>query len=344
MKSGICFSVWIILVFGVVPNALAQTKTFHGSIMGENTSTIEMQLTRNGNALSGVYRYDTVGKPLSLKGNIDGAGKFKLEESDSTVKVTGQFEGTYKTDQFSEGGDVLDGNWNAGTGKDPLDFYLVEEIIQIPKDWSITTKVLSDKKIELSIAYPQWVGGAASLQKLNARIAALSNKMAKEYRSFKSSPEQSGQLGCNYRIVFANESFISIFQDCDSFMGGAHPNVEHYSYNFDVRSGREIKLSELFSNPQSYRSALSNSSAEQIAARLKVEDLSGNGSGNEDYSVPAEQLNEVVAWGMTPKGLIITYDLPHVIEALARVYLPYEKISKILKPNGPVSLVKSSTK
>jgi hypothetical protein len=49
---------------------------------------IQMRLRREGDKLAGSYLYESVGKDLSLRGAIDAAGDFQLQEFDAAGAQT----------------------------------------------------------------------------------------------------------------------------------------------------------------------------------------------------------------------------------------------------------------
>lgn len=57
---------------------------FRGALGASGKLAIQMRLRREGDKLAGAYFYETVGKDLSLRGTIDGAGDFNLQEFDAT--------------------------------------------------------------------------------------------------------------------------------------------------------------------------------------------------------------------------------------------------------------------
>jgi hypothetical protein len=43
------------------------------------------------------------------------------------------------------------------------------------------------------------------------------------------------------------------------------------------------------------------------------------------------------AWGLTPRGLVIYYDLPHVMSVFDKVFIPWAELQDILDPRGPAA-------
>lgn len=73
-----------------------------------------MTIERDGNSLSGWYFYSDVGKELRLKGSIDGAGAFTLEEL-LDAKKTGAFAGKLTGSHWS-------GQWQKPEGGTAVTF------------------------------------------------------------------------------------------------------------------------------------------------------------------------------------------------------------------------------
>jgi hypothetical protein len=59
----------------------------------------------------------------------------------------------------------------------------------------------------------------------------------------------------------------------------------------------------------------------------------------EESPVSREELEQIGAFAITPKGLMIYYELPHVIAALDCNFVPYSVIKDKLKPDGPAANV-----
>src|ERR1700731_3594058 len=59
--------------------------------------SIEMQLLRDGDRVSGTYLYPRIGKNIALAGTVDKDNNVTLTESDETGKQTGVFKGHWQT-------------------------------------------------------------------------------------------------------------------------------------------------------------------------------------------------------------------------------------------------------
>lgn len=82
---------------------------------------IRMVLTRKGDRLTGRYVYTRVGKPLELRGAMEGGSVLRLDEFDAGGKRTGRFEASYTAPT------VVEGIWISGDGRRRFPFRLEEE-------------------------------------------------------------------------------------------------------------------------------------------------------------------------------------------------------------------------
>ena len=153
-------------------NAQTETKIFSGNI-GE--SRIQMTLQKNGEALSGTYFYEKVGKDLNVSGTIEEDNTFTLTEKSPAGVKTGEFDGKWSKAE-GEDGITVNGSWKNPAGTKTLDFYLIEQMIFFTNGARLSPKVLSQKNkpklFEITVEYPQLSG-------VSPPIAAKFNQLAK---------------------------------------------------------------------------------------------------------------------------------------------------------------------
>ena len=53
--------------------------------------------------------------------------------------------------------------------------------------------------------------------------------------------------------------------------------------------------------------------------------------------ISEDQVKELSGWGLTPKGLVVYFDFPHVIAYFDKNDVPYSVVKQFLKPNGPTA-------
>lgn len=93
-------------------------KTFEGKL--DNKYEVMMKITANNGVINGTYYYKSVGKDLTVKGNIDSRGNVSLDEYDEKGNLTGTFEGTMIN------GNKIEGTWKKPNGNNSMPFYLIE--------------------------------------------------------------------------------------------------------------------------------------------------------------------------------------------------------------------------
>jgi hypothetical protein len=93
----------------------------------------------------------------------------------------------------------------------------------------------------------------------------------------------------------------------------------------------------LFKPGSGYEKALRDYAHKQINERARSMDGGGAAKEGGEPVVAAEMLGEVAGWGLTPRGLMVYYELPHVIAAFQRSFVPYDAIRDHLRPGGPAA-------
>jgi len=326
----------------------AQTKHFKGSI--GSSLDLQMKLVRTGDQLAGSYFYQKVGTRIDVRGNVDKDGNLTLEEFDQGGKQTGVFKGLWSVDA-SDGLVTLAGNWSkpaSDKGSDKKTAFSVhEEPISFTGDADLVSKQVkeSNKKLmyEISAQYPQLSGGNnPNFEKFNQVARGL---VTKEVAGFKKAmtPEESeepppeGSMGSDltisYEVALAQDDVISIKYLVGSYyQGAAHPNTGSQVINFDLRNGKQLKLSDLFKPGSKYLPAI----AGYCTAELKK---------NKD--LPADQIDSGASasaknyqsWTITRRGLGITFDAYQVAAYAAGpqyVVVPYSSLKDVINPEGPI--------
>ncbi len=316
----------------------ARAQIFHGNI-GERTIT--MQIARAGQNFSGTYYYDSIGKNLVLKGSIDGSGNVTLQEFDESGKQTGKFKGKFGPDEFDDFVNSFSGVWTTPTGGNELSFSLTEQDNEFSGGVHIETKLISVRRRNVRAAYPQLAGGSnSSINAFNQRIAAI---VMKEVRAFSSEPpspdDNRSYFDANYTVLLGTDDIVSVEINEDFYGGGAHPDITYQTLTYDMHAGREIQLASLFKPGANYKKTLQQKSLDSINRRIKQAEQQDAQAGQqqESVSLSPDELGDISGWAMTPKGLIVYYDLPHVIAAFDRAFIPYSELSDMLDPNGPAA-------
>ena len=347
MKIKFYLAILIVTAFFVQAQAQSKPKVFRGYLSGKN---IQMTLTRNGNKLSGTYFYQKIGKDLTLTGMIDADGNFKLEEFAPNGAKTGTFSGQWKEGE-DKNGVSLEGEWINPKNKESLGFFAEEQMINFSGDQKLVDKTFAEtnkpKMFEITAVYPELTG-------VEPLIAANFNKLVKdavmrrvsEFRKNMMSLtaedlKYTKQLGVNnyletsYSVELANDNIVSLYFQNSDFEGGAHPNHYSFTLNYDLKSGKEVKLADLFKPNSNYLQKISDYSIQKLkieAGEMSDEEWIKTGAGPE--------ADNFSSWNITDKGILITFD-PYQVAAYAagpqEVLIPYSQLKNILRDGSAVS-------
>jgi hypothetical protein len=330
-----------------------RTIYFKGSI--GSSLDLQMKLVRADPQLTGSYFYQRIGTRINLKGTIDPDGKFVLEEFDQTGKQTGIFKGVWTVDA-QDTLVHLSGLWSKPNQKDSdksAAFSVHEEPISLTGDVELIAKQIkeSNKKLmyEIEAQYPQFSGGInPNFEKFNQLVrAVVTNKVAGFKKDMapeegeESRPEGSmgSDLGVAYEIALATDDVISVEFDIGSYyQGAAHPNSYSQTVNYDLKNGKQLKLSDLFQPGSKYLQMLANYCIADLKKQSKAK-------GEE---LPADMLQSGAAptvknyqsWKITRTGLGINFDSYQVGPYAAGpqyVLVPYASLKEFVNPAGPIA-------
>jgi hypothetical protein len=338
-------------------NAPAQRRSgtlFSGGI---GNARIEMEITREGNRLTGSYYYRKSGSahPLTLKGDIAADGQFTLLETDPSGKQTGEFKGTWKPAEANENGATLEGEWlKPGQTGEGQPFFGFEQMIYFSTTEIATREfkeTIKAKKATLSAEYPELSGngGSAGFNRLaKARVMRSLAAFRKDIAGVTAADiRRMGEMGnyidVAYGVEYADDNLISVNFVEYTFTGGAHPNSGNFTLTYDLKAGRELKLADLFKPGSGYLSKIAGYALRDLKERKDPETGENMGIAQdifEDGAKPAAENYQ--NWNITKKGLLITFP-PYQVAAYAfgpqTVIVPYTELKDIARPNGVLSAI-----
>ena len=332
---------------------LAETKHFKGSI--GTSLDLQMKLVRTGDQLAGSYFYQKVGARIDVRGNVDKDGNLTLDEFDPSGKQTGVFKGIWTVDQ-KDGLITLAGNWSKPASEKGSDkktaFSVHEEPITFTGDVDLVAKQIKEnnKKLNYQIAaqYPQLSGGNnPNLEKFNqAARAAVTKKVAGFKKDMtpeagenteETRPEDSmgSDLTISYTVVLAQDDLVSVeFEVSSYFQGAAHPNSYSETFNYDLKNGKQLKLTDLFKPGAKYLQAIAN----YCVADLKKQATEKGLMAEEIEKGAAAKADNYQGWTITKRGLGIYFD-PYQVGPYAAgpqfVLVPYSDLKDLINPEGP---------
>ena len=305
-----------------------------------------MKLVRTGDQLAGSYFYQKIGTRINLRGNVDKDGNLTLEEFDQAGKQTGLFKGIWTVDA-SDGLINLAGNWSKPPGEKGSEkktaFSVHEEPIAFTGDVEIASKQIkeSNKKLmyEIAAQYPQLTGGnnpnfekfnQAARAAVTKKVAGFKKDMQPEGEEEEPRPEGSmgSDLSISYEVLLAQDDLVSVKFDVSSyFQGAAHPNSYSDVLNYDLKNGKQLKLSDLFKPGAKFLQTI----ATYCIADLKKQAQAKGLLDDQIESGAAAKSDNYGSWTITKRGLGITFDAYQVGPYAAGpqfVLVPYSDVER----------------
>jgi hypothetical protein len=328
-----------------------EQKIFRGAV-GDHPARMTLRRSPGGK-LSGSYSYDGRGGELTLKGTVNAKGDLTLEEFDG-AKKTGTFKGQLSDKDYEPEASFY-GDWTKPGGRsgDTQYFYFVEQP-RPPGGLAVATKQIKEENkkrgYRINAEYPQ-VEGAG---KFNALAEAFVTKEVSDFRRDAGrkpgeedfTPDASeDSLDIRYFVRLANADLISVEFAVDYYEhGAAHGSHAFHVVNYDAKTGRELKLADLFKPGSDYLKRISEVAIRQV--RRWNKDSAEYGSG-EPYLTEegitagaAPDAENYQNWTLTPRGLAVTFDyyqLGAYAAGAQKVVLPYADLKDVIRTGGPLA-------
>jgi Protein of unknown function (DUF3298) len=346
-----------VVIGGEASTAGAQTRTERTFSGGIGEARLEMDLRREGESLSGSYYYHKSGRAhrLTLKGAIAADGSFKMQEMDAAGKQTGEFTGKWKQDP-DDSGASLEGTWlKPGQTGEGAGFWAFEQMIYFAKT-QITTREYKQsiklKKATLAAEYPE-LSANANAAGFNQLAKARAMRSLAEFRKdlagetaadIKLLGATGNYISVAYGIEYADDDLISVNFVENTFSGGAHPNLGTFTLTYDLKTGRELKLAELFKPGAKYLTTIAAYAMRDLKARKDPDSGDNMGLAQDIFEDGAKPTaGNYANWNVTKKGLLITFP-PYQVAAYAygpqTVIIPYSYLKDIVRPGGALANVK----
>ena len=329
------------------------TKYFKGSI--GTSLDLQMKLVRSGDQLTGSYFYQRIGTKIDLRGTVDKDGNVSLEEFDPSGKQTGIFKGLWQIDAAT-GMASIAGNWSKPLNDKNADkktaFSIHEEPISLTGDAELVTKQIkeSNKKLmyEIAVQYPQLSGSSnPNFEKFNQAVRGSINKKVAAFKKEVApqpddEPRPEGSMGSDlsvgYTVELAQDDLVSVdFSMSSYYQGAAHPNAFSEAINFDLKNGKQLKLSDLFKPGAKYLAAISAYCIADLKKQSKAKDNMLDDSTIQSGAGPTAKNYE--SWSITKRGIGINFD-PYQVGPYAAgpqyVLVPYSALKEMINPDGPV--------
>ncbi|HEV7889602.1 MAG TPA: DUF3298 domain-containing protein [Pyrinomonadaceae bacterium] len=319
---------------------------FRGTLGAPGKLAIQMRLRREGDKLAGSYFYETVGKDLSLRGTIDAAGNFQLQEFDAAGTQTGVFKGQWKGPECDDCGETLAGKWTRPDGTRALEFALGEFPVAFGGDTRLVSKTQKESARrgkwgghEISAEYPQLVGAGANVAKFNEAVRALVTKDVADYKKlFGTGEGEGGELDLGYYVSFADDSLVSLdFSDYWFYFGAGSRTAASTTFNYDLARGRALKLADLFKPQSDYLKIISDACNQELQRQFKGESFP-------DAERIAGSVEGVVGdekkWLVSRDGFVVVFDSTEFGPSGSgehTVTVPFAALREVIRPDGPLA-------
>jgi hypothetical protein len=156
-------------------------------------------------------------------------------------------------------------------------------------------------------------------------------------------PRPEGSMGSDlsvsYTVNLAQDDLVSIKFDVGSYyQGAAHPNSFSDVLNYDLKNGKQLKLSDLFKPGAKYLQAISTYCIAELKKQMKAPDGTVDNESIEKGAAPAAKNYQ--SWNITKQGLGVNFDAYQVGPYAAGpqfVLVPYSNLKDLINAEGPIA-------
>lgn len=171
-------------------------------------------------------------------------------------------------------------------------------------------------------------------QRLSALVQKEVDQWRQDFRQLPITPLSNGSSLQNTYTLMAQTGDLWSFKFDFSFYAdtAAHPGSYSITVNYDLASGKELALSDLFLPNSNYLETISAYCITELGKQPFFD-----GPFTDGANPVAENYQN---WNISPDGLIITFDTYQVGPGAAGpqiILVPYEQIKSLIAPQGPLS-------
>jgi hypothetical protein len=300
---------------------------------------VRMTLRRGaGGELSGSYSYEGRGGELALKGTIDAGGNFTLDEFDGE-KQTGVFKGQWHERDY-EPEARIEGDWTK-PGGGGQSFSLFEELAAGAR---LTSKRIKEENKQRGYSIDAGYPRAEGAEKFNRLVENFVTKEVGDFkRNLGAAPPPGApvnELHVNYSMRLATDELLSVEFTTSHFeQGMIHPSYSLRAVNYDLKSGRQLELTDLFKPGSNYLRKISSAAV----ARLQKMNKDEGGMYLDDPETregASPKPKNYQVWTLTMRGLAVTFE-PYQVGPFAAgapsVLIPYAELKEVIRPGGPLA-------
>lgn len=210
----------------------------------------------------------------------------------------------------------------------------------VPKDIRLENQRL---RYKIDVTYPQIEGTKnPRIINLNHRMKRLVseqylwplNPTKEDLRYYQKHPDIFNSVDLTYEVPLATDDLLSIYFEGYSYgIGAAHSVQFSFTVNYDLRSGRILKLADIFRPDANPLRFISQYCLNDLTKRH------GEYIWKDSLDPKAKNYR---SWNITREGITINFDACVVVGCAGgqqEVNLPFATLKDMLNPNSPIILL-----
>jgi len=353
-----CLTLFFNVAFSQVFTGRLQIKHFTGKI---KTMPIDLTVKKQGDTLTGIYFYEKFGVPIKLKGKISKDGIIELNEVDKAGDPTATF--VIKLDPAKK----IKGTWQRKGAKDKIPVELTEDYTGVVKFEPVLyqTKVplLKMKKepaysIDLFYLQPVDFNNKNALTEINKTcsnsffakysnptkpalsLKTMADSLIPDYKSSASTYDSTfgasfnWAMDCSADVYYNKNNLLTYSSFTYSFSGGAHGIYGTSYIVVDCKTGKQLKLSDIFNKGFEKELDKKITGKAEINAKLK------KGQKLTSAGYLADDIKTTDNFYVNGGGIGFVYNVEEIapyVNGTIDIFLSYKEIETLLKKDSPVS-------
>lgn len=213
-----------------------------------------------------------------------------------------------------------------------------------------TVKYDNEKKIVMKYVYPQLTSETPDefIDTFNTQILDIKDQITAEFKqkvqenepTLKLLPKELAKGNNNLQVDYDSSTvesgdnyIVSIrFSISGMIVGMAHPYHYYRVFNYNLDTGEQIELNQLFNADADYLAVLSNYTRGELEKRLSDKEMIAEGT-----SPKTENFKN---WNVKPNGLLITFEETQVapyVDGAQTVLIPYSVLKPIIAKDAVIA-------
>ena len=239
--------------------------------------------------------------------------------------------------EANEGNKTVQVHSLAETPTPALNVHFGKGLRIVPKEFRLENERL---RYKIDVVYPRIQGTEnPRILNLNRRIERLVSDQYRwplhppkeDLRYYDKHPDIFNTVDLTYEVPLATDELLSIYFEVYSYgIGAAHSVQYSFAVNYDLKSGKLLRLADIFKPDANYLGFISHYCTNVLTKRYG-ESVIGEAL--------AAELKNHQSWNITKEGVTINFDACYVLAfsgGQQEVVIPFTDLKDILNPNNPV--------